>query len=277
MRKVVDSNQLRAERLRVYLAASDNNYAVLTDYAAMEAYKGDTLVTIYESMAILSDHSEQVLVLKNTRVGSGLRGRRRGLQNRLIDHEQTRGFSKYVHNLRAAKNGNRALERQLLEHGREANRHLKRLLDDAQRRGATISEFSKMYSKEERKAIRTGQVYSSEMIDKTIKNVLYIAGLLFRDHPNVRTLPSFEELPNTLIFRIALCVYLLVLDWIAHGGAANATAERHRNDLIDMNFAAYGTFFDGLLTADTKVEEIHQEARIWLSALFDCQIAGLPQ
>jgi len=42
MRTIVDSNFMQREELRSYLAASRYNYAVLTDYAAMEAYKGDT-------------------------------------------------------------------------------------------------------------------------------------------------------------------------------------------------------------------------------------------
>jgi hypothetical protein len=45
MRKIVDSNFMQREELRSYLATSTENYAVLTDYAAMEAYKGDTLAS----------------------------------------------------------------------------------------------------------------------------------------------------------------------------------------------------------------------------------------
>jgi hypothetical protein len=43
VRKIVDSNVLQSPVLRAYLSKSANNFAVLTDYAAMEAYKGDTL------------------------------------------------------------------------------------------------------------------------------------------------------------------------------------------------------------------------------------------
>jgi hypothetical protein len=96
MRKVIDSNQLQAEALRTYLAASRANYAVLTDYAAMEAYKGDTLSSIYKSMRILSGFPSQVIVLKGTRVVCGIRGRAAGLQRRLIDGERTTEFAKFT-------------------------------------------------------------------------------------------------------------------------------------------------------------------------------------
>jgi len=49
-RKVVDTNCLQSEALRAYLSASAHNYVILTNYAAMEAYKGDTLKSIYRSM-----------------------------------------------------------------------------------------------------------------------------------------------------------------------------------------------------------------------------------
>ncbi len=46
MQNVVDSNFLQRDELRAYLASSPDNKAVLTDYVAMEAHKGDTLILI---------------------------------------------------------------------------------------------------------------------------------------------------------------------------------------------------------------------------------------
>src|SRR5215467_100060 len=115
LKKVVDSNFLRSERLREYLTQSFKNIAVLTDYALMEAYKGDTLTSIFRSMEILSEHPKQVFVLKSTQIVCGLRGRSSGLQKRMIDVEQTREFAKFCDHLRAVKKGNTSLERQLLD------------------------------------------------------------------------------------------------------------------------------------------------------------------
>jgi hypothetical protein len=110
---VVDSNALQSPMLRDYLSKSINNFAVLTDYASMEAYKGNTLVSIFRSMALLSDFPRQVIVLKTTDVVCGLSGRRAGLHRRLIDHEQTRDFPKYCDRLLAAKLGDVPLREQL--------------------------------------------------------------------------------------------------------------------------------------------------------------------
>ena len=44
-----------------------------------------------------------------------------------------------------------------------------------------------------------------------------------------------------------------------------------RNDLVDINFVAYATYFDGILSADKKLGEIYDEAS-WL--LFNVFIPG---
>ena len=62
-RKVVDTNVLQAPSLRDYLAKSAANFAVLTDYAAMESYKGKTLNSIFRRMAILAEFPKQVIVI----------------------------------------------------------------------------------------------------------------------------------------------------------------------------------------------------------------------
>lgn len=66
MRTVVDSNFLQSDGLRAYLSKSPANMAVLTDYAAMEAHKPDTLEMLYRSMAIVAEFPRQVIVLKGT-------------------------------------------------------------------------------------------------------------------------------------------------------------------------------------------------------------------
>ena len=279
MRKIVDSNFLRSSELRSYLTASQQNMAVLTDYAAMEAYKGDTLVSIYNSMSILSEFPTQVLVLKSTLVTCGLSGREAGLQKRFIDAHQTKGFGIYCRNLEAAKAGNVALQRQLLELGREAMQHLdERMLSDAGTFPSAVEHIAATYTKEELVALRTAAPYSDEMIKKLIMCVLHAALEMFRSHPRVQKLPHRNEMPNTFIFHAALYAYLLALDWIAVAGAQGAkgvNVKNIRNDMVDVNFAAYGTFFDDLLSCDGKTQRIYGKARLVLARVFGCQVSGL--
>jgi hypothetical protein len=130
-----------------------------------------------------------------------------------------------------------------------------------------------MYSKDEMRVLRGTERYTAEMVNRIVKTVMLIARAVFENHPSMKVLPAFEELPNTFIFRVALCAYLLALDWGALGGPAGARPKTLRNDLIDMSFAAYATFFDGLLSDDAKLNRIHAQARVLLFALFECPIA----
>ena len=178
MRKVVDSNFMQREELWSYLAASTENYAVLTDYAAMEAYKGDTLASIFHSMEIVAGYPKQVIVLKATSIVCQLTGREAASQEYLIDKSQTREFPEYCHHLIAAKRGDRFLQQQLLEHGREATTHMERWLQDM----ATLSSgfeqmmtfISKTHSPAELKILRRHESYTPEMREKLISECSYV-------------------------------------------------------------------------------------------------------
>lgn len=268
MRKVVDSNFLQNEKLRAYLARSDRNHVVLTDYAAMEAYKGDTLVSIFKSMAILSDYPSQVIILKGTTTIGGLSGRSTGLQRRLIDEKQTRQFRDYCRMLRKAKQGNRKIQERLLHLGRDATTHMQRLIADATKMASNFETLAKTFTHGDLRALRIGARPSEAMLDRIPKDIMWTAAFMFRDHPQVKKLPRWKEAPNTFIFRAALCMYLWALRWISVGGAKGAKAETIRNDLIDLSFAAYATFFDGLLTSDKKLAALHKDAKQILRSIF---------
>jgi hypothetical protein len=123
------------------------------------------------------------------------------------------------------------------------------------------------YTKTELQIIRKGSLYTEDILKKMMKNITLLAASIFRDHPRVTKRPPLEEVLDTFIFRSALCGNLLALRWISVGGAKNILPERMRNDLVDMFVAAYATYFDGLLTADKKLNKLYQEAVVLLHAL----------
>jgi hypothetical protein len=238
----------------------------------MEAHKGETLSNIYRRMAIVGDVPRQVVVLKGTRAVCGLRGRAAGLQRRLIDEGQSKEFAVYGRQLRTAQAGNIAYQRQLLVRGKEANEHLTKMLEDARTMASILQDVAKLYSKEERRLVRLDKPYSPAMVDKVVKTVMHISAHLFNGHPNVTFRPTYKELANTFIFRASLCTFIMSLHWVAMGGSKDAAPDKLRNDIVDMNIVAYATYFDGLLSADSKARRIHQEARMLLLALFDCPL-----
>jgi len=271
MRKVIDSNFMQRDELRSYLAASTGNYAVLTDYAAMEAYKGDTLASIFHSMEIIADYPKQVIVLKATSIVCGLTGREAASQKCLIDESQTREFPEYCHHLIAAKRGDRLLQQQVLEHGREATAHMDRWLQDMTTVSSgfelMIAFISKTHSRAELKILRRRENYTSEMREKLVQNVLMFAKELFDGHPAVAKLPELPGARDTFLFRYALCTYALILRAIA-GGAVKTNPERLLNTMVDANFATFATYFDGLMTKDKIASEIYADAEFLLREIF---------
>ena len=254
-RLVIDSNFLQSDGLRAYLTDSPTNYAVITDYAAMEAYKADTLDMLYRSMGILGEFPRQVIILRGTQAICGLSGRTAGLQRRMIDQQQTRGFAEYCRHLTAARAGNLSLQAQLLEHARAARLQMERILLDVQDFAGALDAIAGMFNSNEVRVFRKGERFTPDMAGKIMQQIFAIARGLFDRHPRATRLPPMHELPNTFLFRTALCMYILGKRWISVGGAHQARPETLRNDLVDVNFAVFATYFDGLLTADRKIIE----------------------
>lgn len=266
-RMVVDSNYLQSPALRDYLSASADNYAVLTDYAAMEAYKGDPQV-IFRSMEILTAHPKQVIVLKGTQEVCRLSAYETAHTENLIDVEQTRYFPEFCRRLAMAKEGDRQIQAQLKELRRDAADHMDRVLAGMSSLNIGFEKVETTYSIDELKILRRHEPITSRMADKFTLQVMHLAAELFRTHFKFAELPKWPEVRNTFIFRHAICVYALAVKTISVGAAGRAALHKLRNDLVDVNFATFATFFDGLLSADTKAQSIYEEGAFLLREVF---------
>jgi hypothetical protein len=260
---VVDSNYLRSEKLREFLAGSPKNIAVLTDYSAMEAHSREPLITVFKSMEIVSQFPRQVVILKTSPSAALLRGRQSGMRKLLIDEAATREFGEYCHQLELAKAGDVRLQRALLEKGRLSGGQLSliRSLAGTKDFRESIKALTDLFTKEELSIVRQKETFSGAMIEKLASQVVLLAAHGFATHQKISKLPRAEELTNTFLYRYALCGCLLSLRWASHGGAETATSEKLRNDLVDLNFVSFATFFDGLLSDDAKAIDIYEATK----------------
>ena len=263
MRNVVDSNYLQCDALRTYLQRSRRNEVVFTDYAFMEAIKGNTLASIYKSLAILMDFPSQVMVLKTTRDVCGLHGGSKGLQRRLVDVPRTREFGIFCQALRNAERGEPTMQAELLRLGREATGHLHTMQEDSLAFLQSGMDAATMFNRAEQRQLREAGSVSSDVLAKLAQAAVWQCEVLFANHPAVRRLPTRTELTNTYIFRSSLCHLLLVLRW-AYDGGASPSAEKLRNDMVDTHFASYSTYFDDLLSHDRTARTIAERARVLL-------------
>jgi len=263
---VVDSNFLQRDELRDYLSAAPDNHAVLTDYAAIEAYKGETLKSIFRSMEILTAFPKQVIILKGTQVICGMSGRAEAVQESLVDKTQTRDFSAYCRDLLAAKNGDLSFQQGLLEHGREASAHMDRVLQDMPLLSSGFALMAQEYTLAELKNLRERGELSSELRTKLVQNVVGLATQLSANFPSSMVRSRSARMRDAFLFRYALCTHILIVK--ASGGTPKTNREKLRNDMVDVNFATFATYFDGLMTADKKAAEIFADADFLLRDVF---------
>lgn len=271
MQLVIDTNRLGDLELKEYLQASKNNIAVLTDYVAMEGLNTGTLLDFIEKMSDLRSHPDQVLVLKSTQSICRLSGRAAGLKRRLIHEPQTAGFPKYARKLGAAAKGDARLLNELSLMKNDAKEQIERMLADAESITPIFETLALDFNKDARKKINSGEFFTPAMITTLVPAVMEVAADIFRTHPAEPKVPSFNELPNTFIFRNSLCCYLVALRRAANGSTKmkKIRFDRVRNDMIDTQFATYATYFDGLMTGDDGAAWLHRIAREILSVAFD--------
>lgn len=251
---------MQEPELRAFLAASKKNRAVLTDYAAMEAFKGDAIANIASATQILRDFPKRVIVLKSTRFISMLKGRRCGYTRRMVDWDQTRGFPEWCLHLERALAGDRNLQRQILENGKEADAHLDHMRDEQLNYAENLAAHAKRFDDAELKAWRKDGKLSEEMLGKILEHVLEMAAFLFATNPHFKELPHARELPYTFIFRYAVAGYFVALRRLKDG-LQKVNPEKVRNDIVDCAYVAQATYFQGFLTKDVKASELFSDTK----------------
>jgi len=268
MRKVIDTNFLQTEALRAYLAASTDNYAVLTEFAAMESYKQDALDALNSQMGVLVQFPTQVIVLKGTLDVCSLSGRDAGTWERMIDETQTREFPEFCQHLIAAKRDDLSIREQIIENGREARANLDRMLSGSTPLSRGIEQMQQTYTPTELKSLRQRKGLTPQLQDKLVRDVLSLAGELMKQHPSVTDIPRDPQIRNTFLFRFALCASVSILKRIEEGDAEMVSDENLRNDMVDVNFAAFATYFDGLFTDDKRAADTYARSEYLLREMF---------
>lgn len=265
IKKVVDSNYLQNPSLRYYLSESKENFVVLTEYLAMEAYKEQSGKILLKSIEILKDFPDQVLILNATITICGLIFKPEESLEVLIDTVQTKDFKKFCEALLKPEKVEQFIE----NHREEAILQMERILNDANKFLDGCKGLLESFTPNELKIIRKKQLYSEEIITKIFKHTLEASMYMFHTHPETKRLPSIDELPHTFIFHNCLCMVLVFVKWVENGSPQVIRQERIRNDIVDGNFASFALYFDGLLTNDDNLNELYNKAKALLRIFKD--------
>ena len=185
----------------------------------------------------------------------------------MVWDEQTRDFSEFCQQLKLVQAGDRRLEKAVLDHGIAATEQMEKVLKGAANLQGDMKDVSKMFNDAEIRALRTGTKYPSEIATKVMELVDELAVRAMKDHPHGVKRPKYEELPNTFLYRISLAHVVYIIRWIREGSQVGTRPEKVRNDLIDVNFATYATYFDGILTNDKKLFGLYRETHFLLNII----------
>jgi hypothetical protein len=262
-KKVVDAGALRSPEFEAYLKASANNFAVICDFAVMEAFKGNATINLRKSFEMAGRYPNQIILLKSIREIASLDPKSKGLQNRLVSQKQTAGFPDFCRALYGDSTGNSHINRVIAAKEDQVHKYFSYLTGRVDRLRLAIAEILQRYPPEEIKRLRSGMPFSPGFAGRMVEDILTITAKVFYNAVGESSMPSMEAAMFSFQFRYSLCTYSLVLKWIMKDGYNNVSNDKLRNDFIDMVYAAYATFFDGIITKDKKLLEIYQFAR-WL-------------
>jgi len=269
MRKIVDKNCMTDPILEEFLQASIGNSVGLTEFVGMEAYKGDPVKNVCQSMMILCRYPKQVYILKGARQIIKENQFSNSSPEQLIDEGQTRGFTEFCEVIYLAGKRVPGAIAAIQEHGKIAKENMERLRRDAIKSACGIQQIIDTFSPKHLVSLRRHHPIPKGLADKIIKDILLLVALQIRDHLHTTRMPTAKELKNTYVFRYSTCAYLLLLDWLERGGLNKKTKpEKIRNDLIDMSYVAYATFYDGIISKDAKLNRIYPIAVYFLEQVF---------
>jgi len=261
VRKVIDIGAAQAPMLGDYLSKSSKNFIVICDAAQMEMLKGDAILNIRKSLEVAARYPDQVLVLKHDREIAKLDPRPKGLQNRLICAGQTKVFPVICQSIFSNFSNKNGLTDHILNEQKPIVEYFDNLKNQLGTFRSVMDEAKRKYTVEELKHLRKQEPFPAIPLRVIAEEVFGGSAKLLISALGSNRLPSIENTPFSIQFRLALCHRLLVFKWIQKGGYENMTQEKYGNDFTDMSYAAYATFFDDLVTKDQKLMNIYLTAK----------------
>lgn len=248
MRVIIDTNRLQSEELWAFLKMSPDNLALLPDYVLMEAFKPGQPEGVKGAFSILRQFPDQVLALKGTGAASSLNPDTVVMADAMMCHDETAAFPDFLRHLEEAGE-----DGALAERAGWANEQMDRMLARFVDMTPAMAEFLAPFTPPELRIIRQEQEFTPAMSAKFLDLVISMARTIFAARPEIPE-PSLAKRPDHYIYRNCLCVAGYMMSKVRQG-ARTWKAAVARNDSIDMMLATYGTYFDGVMSADKLTNE----------------------
>lgn len=246
----------------------NRNHAVaFSDWTIIEMQKKNALKTSRESLAIVAKFPNQVFALRP--VGDILDDEIRSKNDaiKLIDYPESVRLGQLAADLRRIPPPEN-LERTMQEAEAHASSMIERLRNEVSGWEDALVSAAGVFTREERRAIAMKQTVSDATRRKVMDLLLEATRNFMIDNQQRQGAAPMKvkDAMSMFGFRYSLCVLIHTLSWISEGAGRGKKLEKRVNDAIDLQVAAVGTFFEGVLSADKQVANTSSAARSILRA-----------
>jgi hypothetical protein len=259
---LVDSNAMRHPGLKGYLGASRDHAIALSDLTLLEMRKSNALSTSRDSLRIVAQFPQQSYVLKRTDEILGETITSEAQTHTLFDYEETVELSVLSRRLQAIPEPT-GLRDRMAQLEATAQLVMSRLTDEVAPLEAGLVEAAKDFTQAELTQIRT----VSGVTDSTRRKLLDLLKettkdfILKNQEPGRRAPMALRDATGLFAFRYSLCMLLYYMEWVRVGRTTGKALPRRVNDVVDMQVAAMGTYFNGVLSADAHLQMVSNTAR----------------
>ena len=254
---VFDKNLMRAQAMEEFLAMNRNHAIAFSDWTIIEMQKKSALATSRGSLAIAAKFPNQVFALRPGYdiLDDEIRAKDNAIK--LIDYRESVRLRQLAADLRRIPPP-KHLGPTMQEAEVYASTMIERLRDEVSDWEDALVSAAGVFTEEERRAIAMQQKISDATRRKAIDLLLEATRNFMIDNQQKQGTEAIKikDAMSMFAFRYSLCVLIYTLSWIGEGAGRGKKLERRVNDAIDLQVAAVGTFFEGVLSNDRQVSNI---------------------
>jgi hypothetical protein len=151
----------------------------------------------------------------------------------------------------------------MAEHEANARLIMSRLADQVAELEPGLVNAARDFTQAELTQIRTVQHIEDSTRRKLLDLLKQTTGsfILQNQDPGRRAPMLLRDAMGLFAFRYSLCMLLYYMEWVRVGRTVGKNLPRRVNDVVDMQIAAMGTFFNGVLSADDNLQIVSNTAR----------------
>jgi hypothetical protein len=259
---LVDSNALRHPGLTAYLQASRDHTVGLSDLTLVEMRKTNALATSRRSLQIVARFPQQVFVLRRTDEMLAENVASEHQAHRLFDHEATANLIALARRLLTLPPP-AGLSEEMAEHEADARLIMSRLTEEVAALEPGLVDAAKDFTRSEMTQIRTMKDVADSTRRKLFDLLKETTGsfILQNQEPGRRAPLLLRDAMGLFAFRYSLCMLLYYMEWVRIGRQVGKKLPLRVNDVVDLQVAAMGTFFNGVLSLDENLQVVSNTAR----------------